>query len=200
MGISTTVREPVTLVRTKLHRPQVGPELVRRPRLESRLDQSLNGTLILVSAPAGFGKTTLVSQWLDMRGYPAAWLSLTERDSDLEAFLRYVIAAIRTVDADACPSTWALLDAPQLPPVDYLATHLVRELDEVPEDLLLVLDDYSRAQSQSVNELIETLVESMPSTMRLVLITRADPSLPLANLRGSEDAGATRRRPEVHFG
>ena len=111
METSTTVREPVALLRTKLHRPQVGPELIRRPRLESRLDQGLNGSLILVSAPAGFGKTTLVSQWLDMRGCPTAWLSLHERDSDLEAFLRYVIAAIRTVYADACPATWPLLNA-----------------------------------------------------------------------------------------
>lgn len=175
--------EPIVFLRTKLYRPQVGPNLIRRPRLESRLNQGLDSKLILISAPAGFGKTTLVCQWLEASGRPAAWLSLHERDSNLEVFLRYLIAAIRTLYADVCPSTWALLDAPHLPSVDHLATSLVSELDEVSQDILLVLDDYHRVQSQAVHQLVETLVELMPRSMRLVLITRADPSLPLTILR-----------------
>lgn len=130
------------ILRTKLHRPRVSQELVRRLRLETRLNQCLDRQLTLVSAPAGFGKTTLVCQWLEACDCPAAWLSLDEGDDELPTFLRYLIAAIRTLDSDACPTTQSLLDSPQLPPVEYLATSLINELCEVPQDFILVLDDY----------------------------------------------------------
>jgi LuxR family maltose regulon positive regulatory protein len=172
-----------TLLRTKLHRPQVGQELVRRPRLEDRLDQDLDRKLTLVSAPAGFGKTTLVCQWLEACDRPAAWLSLDERDNDLTIFLRYLIAAIRTLDAEACPMTQSLLDSPQLPPVEYLTTSLINELDQVPQDFILVLDDYHRIQSQPVHQIIEDLLQYLPRPIHIILITRADPPLPLATLR-----------------
>jgi LuxR family maltose regulon positive regulatory protein len=133
---------------SKLHRPQAGPQFVRRPRLESRLDRGLDRWLVLVSAPAGSGKTTLVSQWLEAGDCPAAWLSLHERDGDLATFLRYLIAAVRTLFPDACPATWLLLRAPQLPPVEHLAVSLIHELGEVPQQFLLVLDDYHRVQSR----------------------------------------------------
>jgi LuxR family maltose regulon positive regulatory protein len=168
---------------TKLSKPQVGPELVRRPRLESRLDRGLDRRLVLISAPAGFGKTTLVGQWLEACGRPAAWLSLHEGDGDLAIFLRYLIAAVRTLCTDACPETWSLLRAPQLPPVDHLATSLINELSEVPREFLLILDDYHRVQSQAVHQLVRTLVESAPRSLQLVLITRADPPLALPALR-----------------
>ena len=186
MGTPDLPTEPVLLLRTKLHRPRIPPQLVRRPRLESRLNRGLDRGLVLVSAPAGFGKTTLVSQWLEACGCPAAWLSLREEDSDLPTFLRYLIAAIRTLYPDACPETWALLRAPQLPPVAYLATMLVNELDEVPQAFVLVLDDYHRVQSQPVHQFVETLVDSVPRTLCLVLITRVDPSLPLPALRAGQ--------------
>jgi len=177
--------EPVPLLRTKLHRPVVTPELVQRPRLESRLDEGLKRKLVLVSAPAGFGKTTLISQWLEACSCPAVWLSLHEGDSDLPIFLRYLIAAIRTLSTDACSMTWDLLHAPQLPPVAYLTTTLINELEEASQNFILVLDDYHRVQSQPVHELVETLVESGPRSLHLVLVTRADPPLPLAMLRAS---------------
>jgi LuxR family maltose regulon positive regulatory protein len=142
--------------------------------------------LVLVSAPAGFGKTTLVSQWLEACGCPAAWLSLREEDSHLSAFLLYLVAAIRTLYPDACPETWALLRAPQLPPVAYLATMLVNELGEVPQAFVLVLDDYHRVQSPPVRQFIETLVDAAPCMLCLVLITRVDPSLPLPALRAGQ--------------
>jgi len=180
---SAQATEPVVLLRTKLYRPRVGPALVPRPRLESRLDQGLDRKLVLVSAPAGYGKTSLVVQWLEARGRPAAWLSLHETDRDVAIFLRYLIAAIRTLYADVCPATWALLEASQQPPVEYLATCLINELCEVSQDFVLVLDDYHRVQSQPVHQLMQTLVEHMPSSLHLVLVTRADPPFPLATLR-----------------
>jgi LuxR family maltose regulon positive regulatory protein len=186
VGTPDLPTEPVLLLRTKLHRPRIPAPLVRRSRLESRLNRGLDRGLILVSAPAGFGKTTLVSQWLETCSCPAAWLSLREEDSDLPTFLRYLIAAIRTLYPDACRETWALLRAPQLPPVAYLATMLVNELDEVPQAFVLVLDDFHRIQSQPVHQFVETLVDSVPRTLCLVLITRVDPSLPLPALRAGQ--------------
>ncbi len=186
MGTPDLPTEPVLLLRTKLHRPRIPAPLVRRSRLESRLDRGLDRGLVLVSAPAGFGKTTLVSQWLETCGCPAAWLSLREEDSDLPTFLLYLVAAIRTLYPDACPETWALIRAPQLPPEPYLATMLVNELDEVPQAFVLVLDDFHRVQSQPVHQFVETLVDSVPHTLCLVLITRVDPSLPLPALRAGQ--------------
>jgi LuxR family maltose regulon positive regulatory protein len=160
--------------------------LIRRPRLEKRLDQGLDRKLILVSAPAGYGKTTLVGQWLEACGCPAAWLSLHEGDSHLPTFLRYLIAAIRTLYPDACPETWALLRAPQLPPMAYLTTLFINELGEVPQTFVLVLDDFHRVQSQTAHQFVEALVDSIPPTLCLVLITRVDPSLPLPTLRAGQ--------------
>ena len=175
--------EPIRFWQTKLHRPRLGTGLLRRPRLESRLEWGLDRNLILVTAPAGFGKTTLVVQWLEARGYPAAWLSLHEDDANLLTFLRYLIAAIRTLYADACPTTWAMLEALQEPPAEELTFSLVNELCQVSQDFLLVLDDYHRVKSRPVHQLVETLVEHMPPSLHLVLATRADPPLPLATLR-----------------
>jgi len=201
VGRSAQATELVVLLRTKLYRPRVGPGLVRRPRLESRLEQGLDRKLVLVSAPAGYGKTSLVVQWLEARGRPAAWLSLHETDRDVAVFLRYLIAAIRTLYADVCPATWALLEASQQPPVEHLATCLINELCEVSQDFLLVLDDYHRVQSQPVHQLMQTLVEHMPSSLHLVLVTRADPPFPLATLRAGRKmlelrAGDLRFTPE----
>ena len=166
-----------------LYRPRLGAGLIRRPRLESRLDRGWDRRLILVSAPAGFGKTTLVVQWLEARRYPAAWVSLHEQAGNLVTFLHYLLAAIRTLHADACPKTWAMLELLQESPVEELANSLVNELCEVSPDFLLVLDDYHRIKSRSVHRLVETLVEHMPPSMHLVLTTRADPPLPLQSLR-----------------
>ncbi len=186
MAMSGQPTSPIRLWQTKLYRPRVGPGLLRRPRLESRLDRGLERKLILVAAPAGFGKTTVVVQWLEARGYPAAWLSLHEDDANLVTFLRYLIAAIRTLYADACPTTWAMLEALQEPPAEDLAIGLVNELCELTQDFLLVLDDYHRVKSQPVHQLIETMVERMPPSVHLVLATRADPPLPLAMLRAGQ--------------
>jgi LuxR family maltose regulon positive regulatory protein len=182
--------EPITLLRTKLHRPRVRDDLVPRPRLLEHLDRGLDQDgvarpLTLVCAPAGFGKTTLLTQWLaDAEGArPAAWLSLDENDNDLALFLSYVIAAVQTVSPEACAETSALLQAPQTPPQDYLATILINEITELPEPLVLVLDDYHKIQDQAVHQLVRTLVGGRLTTMHLVLAGRVEPPFALAQLR-----------------
>jgi LuxR family maltose regulon positive regulatory protein len=104
------------LIQTKLNRPTIGTNSVERPRLESRLDDALKGRVTLITAPAGYGKTTLVLQWLDHRQIPAAWFAVDETDNDPDRFLRYFVAAVRTVVAEFGSDIERLLSAPQLPP------------------------------------------------------------------------------------
>ncbi len=172
------------LLRTKLHRPPVTTDLVRRERLHERLSQGLEIPLTLVSAPAGYGKSMLVSSWAESIEQPCAWLSLDETDSETTEFLTYVIAAIRTVEPTACTETEELLTAPVLPPVHVLADCLTNELDDMEPTLVLVLDDYERiAASSSVHELLGRVLEHPPHPLRFVLLTRRDPPLPLVGLR-----------------
>jgi LuxR family maltose regulon positive regulatory protein len=122
--------QPITLLRTKLHMPRVTGDLINRPHLVERLNRGLDRKLTLISASAGYGKTTLAVAWLQDCPHPVVWLSLDEDDSDLIIFLTYVVAAIQTVFPDACPRTQSLGQAPQLPPVDYIATTFIDESDE----------------------------------------------------------------------
>jgi LuxR family maltose regulon positive regulatory protein len=181
------------LLRTKLHQPRIRDDLVPRPRLVGRLNRGLDRRMTLVCAPAGFGKTTLLAQWLADADSPrsVAWLSLDENDNDLVLFLNYIIAAIQTVFPDACPETSSLLKAPQLPPQDTIATILINEISDLqpgPESgegpgLTLVLDDYHKIEDKTVHQLVAALVGSRLQQMHLVLASRAEPALPLAWLR-----------------
>lgn len=187
------------LLTTKLHRPGAEPAWVARPRLLARLDQGLACQRILVSAPSGFGKTTLVGQWLTgiergaARGDTAergagaqlrtAWLSLDEGDNRLAQFLRYLVAAVRGALPDACPTTMALLAATDLPQTAYLADLLASELSALPAPLVLALDDYHLITAPEVHALIDRLLRYPPPPLHLVVLTRADPPLHLARLR-----------------
>ena len=145
--------------------------------------------LTLISASAGFGKTTLVSEWVAGRGgvtppLPAAWLSLDEGDNDLTRFLTYLVAALQTVAAERCDAgVLAALQSPQPPPAETLLTALINELAAIPESFVLVLDDYHVIDAEPVDEALAFLVEHLPPQMHLVIATREDPPLPLARLR-----------------
>jgi len=153
-----------------------------------RLHRGLDRKLTLICAPAGYGKTTLACMWLQDCARPAAWLSLDENDSDLRVFLSYLVASIQTVFPDACPTTLGFLRAPQLPPLDLMATTLVNDIADLPEPFILTLDDYHAIQYNTVHELVATLIGNLPRHAHLVLVSRVDPPWPLASLRAGRAA------------
>jgi LuxR family maltose regulon positive regulatory protein len=171
------------LLATKLYVPPVRPELVSRPRLADRLNAGLDRKVTLVSAPAGFGKTTLVAEWLNQLACPGTWLSLDEGDNDPVQFLTYLIAALQKVDAGIGQAAQGLLGVPQLPPLESLVTLLINDIAATSQPLVLVLDDYHAIHAESIHQAIEFLIEHQPPQVRLVLVTRQDPPLPLPRLR-----------------
>ena len=179
---------PLHLIEAKLYRPQAGADLIVRPQLLARLDAGLAAgqryKLILVSAPAGFGKTTLVSQWLDGCGLPVAWVALDEEDNHLPRLLRYVCAAVRRCRPGACPTLQGLLATIHMPRLEDLADLLVEELGALPDELILVLDDYHRIHAHEVHQLLRQLLRYLPPRLHLVILTRTDPPL-LGRLRAA---------------
>ena len=169
-----------SLIHTKLYRPRMGSDLIPRPRLLERLNAGLGGKVTLVCAPAGFGKTTLLVAWGETIDRPTAWLSLDEHDDELASFVRSLTAALQSVFPDAFGATASLLQAPRFPALDSLVALFSNDLADVPEDLLLVLDDYHRIRTSEVHSLLERLVEHLPAQVHLVLSSRSDPLLPLA--------------------
>jgi LuxR family transcriptional regulator, maltose regulon positive regulatory protein len=174
---------PIPILATKLFIPLPRPELVVRPRLLQRLDAGLSRGLTLVSASAGFGKTSLLSAWLARGSLPAAWLSLDEADSEPNRFLFYLLAALRTLQPGLGEAALAALNASPPPPVESLLTGLLNELSALPAELILVLDDYHTIDSREVDALLAFLVDHLPRALRLVIASREDPALPLARLR-----------------
>ncbi len=185
------------LLQTKLQIPQERPFLVSRSRLFEKLNAGLAGAVTLVAAPAGFGKTTLVAEWIrhearlpgaDLESReaapPAAWLSLDEQDNDLAGFLTYLVAALRSVLPDAGELSLAMLRGPQTPPIEAIITPLINDMGDAPGPFLLVLDDYHVIQEQQIHDALAFLLGHLPSSLHLVIISRADPPLPLARLRG----------------
>src|SRR5690348_13104691 len=138
------------ILATKLYIPPPRPNAVRRPRLVQRLNAGLRRKLTLISAPAGFGKTTLVSDWLAQCGRPAAWISLDEGDSDPVHLLTYLVAALRTIAPDVGAGVLGLLQSPE-PPAETLLTAILNEIAAIPQDFVLVLDDYHVTSSKPVD-------------------------------------------------
>jgi LuxR family maltose regulon positive regulatory protein len=172
------------LLNTKLYIPSTRPGLVVRPRLAERLDEGLRlgRKLTLVSAPAGFGKTTLVSAWAASSGRPVAWLSLDEGDNDPARFLAYLAAALRTVGVEIEEGESADVGTPAA--AEGFLTALINQVAAAPEPLILVLDDYHLVTAQPVHDALTFLLDHLPSQMHLAIATRADPPLPVARLRG----------------
>jgi LuxR family maltose regulon positive regulatory protein len=175
-----------SLIQTKLHRPQVIGQLIERPHLLKRLDTHYDVPLILVSAPAGYGKTTLVNQWLDQAPYPAVWASLDENDNTLIDFLSYFVAAIRTHFPTGCSITQKLLAQSQTPPPASLTKILINEMSALPEPFLLVLDDFHLITNKDVHQLISTLLQHEPPSLHLVITARKDPSFSISRLRATQ--------------
>ena len=173
------------ILATKLYIPPPRPKVVLRPRLIERLNEGLSASrkLTLISAPAGFGKTTLVSEWVAGCERPVAWLSLDEGDNDPTRFLTYLVAALQTIAANIGAGALAVLQSPQPPPIESILTALLNEITAIPDNFVLVLDDYHLIDSKPVDEALTFLLEHLPPQMHLVITTREDPHLPLARLR-----------------
>jgi LuxR family maltose regulon positive regulatory protein len=171
------------ILQTKLYIPPIRPELVSRPRLIERLNEGLHGKLTLISAAAGFGKTTLVSEWVAGCERPAAWLSLDEGDNDPTRFLTYLVAALQTIMANIGEGVLGVLQAPQPPPIESILTTLLNEIATIPDHFILVLDDYHAIDAKPVDRALTFLLEHLPPQMHLVIATREDPHLPLTRLR-----------------
>ena len=181
------VPEPVTttgslrsLMRTKLFRPHSASDVITRTRLIERLNVALEGEITLVCAPAGFGKTTLLTQWVQTIDRPNAWLSLDEHDNELPVFVQSLVASLQTAFPDAFGATAALFKAPRMLPPDQIALLIINDLVDVSDDLILVLDDYHFIHNHEVHTLLELLVEHLPPQIHLVLMCRSDPPLPVA--------------------
>lgn len=173
----------MSLLATKLFRPPPRPGAVLRHQLLARLSNGLARNLTLVAAPAGYGKTTLVSGWAARADLPAAWLSLDPDDRDPVRFLSYVLAALQTVRPDLGGTIVAALQSTQPPPLEALLTDLLNALAALPERLMLILDDYHVIDSDLVDRALAFLVAHLPPQLHLVIVTREDPALPLAQLR-----------------
>jgi LuxR family maltose regulon positive regulatory protein len=172
------------LLQTKLYIPPVRPELVPRPRLIGQLDAGLHRKLTLVSAPAGFGKTTLLSEWVGSCGRPVGWVSLDESDNDPARFLAYFVVALQTIETDIGEGVLSAFQAPQPPPMESLLTALVNDIAAIPDPFVLVLDDYHLITAQPIHDALTFLLDHLPPQMHLVIASRADPPLAVARLRG----------------
>ncbi len=174
-----------SLNRSKLTRPRSGAYVVRRLHLEASLAAAQG--LALVIAPAGYGKTTLASSWLEHEVLPSTWLSLDERDNNLVAFVAYLVAAVRVLFPDACAATLALLEGINVPPSDAISQTLLHELALLEQEFVLVLDDYHFIHERTIHAIVTELTRHLPPALRLVILARKDPALPLARLRARGD-------------
>ena len=172
-----------TLLNTKLFIPRTRPDLIPRTRLIEQLQTGAWRALTLVCAPAGFGKTTLISDWVRGSGWKVAWVSLDEGDNDVTRFLSYFAKALQEIADDIGQTALDALQASQTPSVEAILTGLLNEVATVPDDFIVVLDDYHCIVAQPVHDALEFLLEHIPPQMHLVIATRADPPLPLSRLR-----------------
>ncbi len=171
------------ILATKLYIPPLRAKVVSRPRLIERLNEGLHRKLTLISAPAGFGKTTLISEWVEGIERPTAWLSLDEGDNDPARFLTYLVAALQTIAAKIGEGVLGVLQSPQPPPTEAILTALLNDLTTIRDHFVLVLDDYHVLDAKAVDHALTYLVEHLPPQTHLVIATREDPQLPLARLR-----------------
>src|SRR6202171_3332613 len=174
------------LLETKFYVPKWRRGVVPRPRLSDRLNEGAESKLTLVSAPAGFGKTTLLADWLAavaVDGRTVTWLSLDQSDNHPASFWTYLIAALQTAEPHIGASAISLLQSPQPPPIETILATLLNELTRISHDFVLVLDDYHVIDARDIHDGMVFLLDHLPPRLHLVIASRADPSLPLARLR-----------------
>ena len=191
-----------TILITKLFIPQARPELVPRPRLIEQLNRSIHTKLCLISAPAGFGKTTLITEWVQQTSgnsspFEVAWLSLDAGDNDPTRFLAYLIAALNRIEGwniTFGEETTGLLQSSQPPPPETVLISLINEIARYPQKIILVLDDYHLIEAQPIHDALTFLLDNLPPQLHLVITTREDPLLPLSRMRARGELSELRAR------
>jgi LuxR family maltose regulon positive regulatory protein len=177
----------MSVLGTKLHLPSPRRRLVQRSRLIDQMvaDGGEEARLVLVAAPAGFGKTTFLAQWLAAERLQrrVAWLALDSGDADLRLFLTHLVAAIQTAEPEAGVDALALLEAGAATPTDAVLVSLINDLDILAGPMVVALDDYHAIDGAAVHEAVTFLLENLPPQVTLAMSTRADPPLPLSRLR-----------------
>ena len=168
---------------TKLHIPPAGNNILHRSELYEKLNIGLNRKLILISAPAGFGKTTVVSDWIEQYKIPAAWFSLDDGDNDPADFLSYIISGIQNIHSTFGQSSLKLLNSPNKPSAESIASLLINEILKINQNFLLVLDDFHLINSNEVLKLVTYLLEHIPGNIHIVILTRYDPAISVSRLR-----------------
>src|SRR3989441_2019861 len=162
---------PMPILATKLYIPRLRPNGATPPRLLERLNEGLHCKLTLIAAPAGFGKTTLVSAWVAGCDREVAWLSLDKGESDPTRFLTYLVAALRTIAPTIGEGVLGALQSPQPPPTESILTALLNEITIIPDNFVLVLDDYHMIDAKPIDQALTFLVEHLPPQMHLVIAT-----------------------------
>jgi len=168
---------------TKLHIPSAGNNIIHRTELSEKLNQGLNRKLILVSAPAGFGKTTVVSDWISQNNIPTAWFSIDKADNDPVEFLSYIIAGIQNIHSEFGLTSLTLLNSPSKPSIQSIISLLINDILQIKLNFILVLDDFHQITNKDILELVTFLLDHIPGNIHTLIITRSDPSLSISKLR-----------------
>ncbi len=171
------------ILQTKLYIPTLRGKHISRPHLLSKLNAGTRGKVTLFCAAAGYGKTTLATEWLRCSSHESTWLSLDEHDNDPVRFITYFIAAINRIHSDIGRSTLSILQSPKRPPLEIALNALINDIDALADPFFIVLDDFHAIHSLVTQALIKYLVDHQPQNMHMVFLTREDPPLPLGRLR-----------------
>ena len=171
---------------TKLNKPNPTSKLIFRKELIDKLENGKEKKLTLVSAPAGYGKSTAISQWIDNDSLPYVWYSLDKSDNEINNFLQYTISGIQSVYSNIGANAIKLMESNSNPSFETIATYIINDLYEVQEHFYIIFDDYHLIENQQINQLISFLLHKLPDNIHIVLITRSDPSIPLARLRSQQ--------------
>jgi len=171
------------MLKTKLHIPPTGNNIVHRPELYDKLNVGLSRKLILISAPAGFGKTTIVSDWISQNKIPTVWYSLDNGDNDAVEFLSYIISGIQCIRKAFGQKALNLLISPNRPSSESLASLLINEILSINQNFLLVLDDFHLIENSEILKLVTYFIDHIPDNIHFVIITRSDPALSISRLR-----------------
>ena len=189
----------LTPLKTKLCVPPLRSRWMTRLRLVKRMDEGFNGKLTLISAPAGFGKTTLLVDWIHRHKIPVAWFSVDKADNDPLHFLTYVILGLQGQRAVTGKAALTMLQSPQPPSVESILINLINDVIHIPKDIALVLDDYHLVDAKPIHDMIAFLLENLPQQMHMIIATRSDPPLPLLARLRSQNQLTELRAADLSF-